>query len=297
MSTDTYTPPPAYEPPVGGAAQGGPGGASPRPARSGWIKPVLVTVGAIVLLVVLTQAVWAGVRMLHQGSSTHSAPMSGVSALRIDVAGGEFSIAYADASEAVLHATGTRTWELRREGNTLVVEPEWMLFGGGCFGLCFGTHERVTLTLPKEYQLRELDGDISVSAGAFTADKAFGDLRVEVSAGSADITGGAKTFVAEVSAGGISASLEGVKDAKFEISAGKVVTNLTGTAPDNVEIEVSAGSLELVVPRGGYRVSSDVSAGSFDNNLSSTSSSSGHVIDVSVSAGSVVVSDGNLKSF
>lgn len=287
MSNETYMPPTAYEPPAG-VSSGSPG--SPRSPRSGWIKPLLVTIGAIMLLLVLAQAVWGGIRMLNQNSSTQSADMSGVSALRIDVSGGEFSIDYADASEAVLNATGTRTWELRRDGDTLVVEPEWALFGG-CFGFCFGTHERVTLTLPKEYQTRELDADITVSAGAFTADKTFGDLRIGVSAGAANITGGAKTLVAEVSAGGIYASLDGVADAKFDISAGEIETTLTGVAPDKINIDVSAGTLDLLVPTGGYRVSSDVSAGSFDNLLSSTSSASTNVIEVSVSAGSVTIRD------
>jgi hypothetical protein len=63
---------------------------------------------------------------------------------------------------------------------------------------------------------------------------------------------------------------------------------LTGDAPDEVQIDVSAGSLDLILPEGTYDVASNVSAGSVDNRLD-TSSGAGPRVVVEVSAGHVVL--------
>jgi len=51
---------------------------------------------------------------------------------------------------------------------------------------------------------------------------------------------------------------------------------------------VSAGRLDIVVPEGEYDVTSDVSAGDFDNRVGSVPGADS-TVDVSVSAGKVVL--------
>ena len=55
-----------------------------------------------------------------------------------------------------------------------------------------------------------------------------------------------------------------------------------------MSVDVSAGSLDLRLPDGAYDVRSDVSAGDFENGLN-TDASSGNVVDVTVSAGTVTI--------
>ena len=78
---------------------------------------------------------------------------------------------------------------------------------------------------------------------------------------------------------------------RSDVSAGGLKAVFTGSAPDDVAIDVSAGSLDLTVPSGAYRVDSDVSAGGLDNRLE-TSSSASRVITVSVSAGDATLRSG-----
>lgn len=286
MSTETYTPPPAFD----GAL------VNAEPPRGGWIKPVLIAVGTIVVLSVVVQGVFSGIRMFNHAASTQTAAMDGVSALRIDAAAGDFAIDYHDTDEALLSSAGTRDWELRREGDVLVVEPEHGFFGG-CFGWCFGGHEEVTLTLPKQFESRQIDLDLVLSAGSFTADGAYGDLAVTVNAGDVRLGGVTDTLRANVNAGKLVLGLENVDEAVFDVNAGRVEAEFAGVAADLVDIDVSAGSLDLTVPSGRYSVSSDVSAGSFDNRVGSSSGTTDHLINVRVSAGSVVVSDGTPRPY
>jgi hypothetical protein len=74
------------------------------------------------------------------------------------------------------------------------------------------------------------------------------------------------------------------------VSAGAVDARLTGSAPRAVTVDVSAGSLDLRLPDEAYDVRSDVSAGDFENGLR-TDAESGNVVDVTVSAGTVTITE------
>ena len=140
--------------------------------------------------------------------------------------------------------------------------------------------------------LQGLDADVSLSAGEFVTDGEFGALDLSLAAGSFDVTGSAEALTADMSAGRGTLKLEDVGTAALTVSAGSMDARLTGARPDSIDMDVSAGSLRLTVPDGEYDVTSEVSAGGFDNELGSTPGASS-TITVQVSAGEAVLrSDG-----
>jgi hypothetical protein len=155
-------------------------------------------------------------------------------------------------------------------------------------GWIFGGSGRATLTLPQALERTALDAQLSLAAGDLEATGNFGVLDIEMGAGDASVTGTARELSADVSAGRAVLELEGVRDAELTLSAGQLDARLTGDAPDQVQIDVSAGSLDLILPEGTYDVASNVSAGSVDNRLD-TSSGAGPRVVVEVSAGHVVL--------
>lgn len=278
MNTTPFTPPPPA---------GSPQPAPPR-SRATWITPVLGIIGGVVLVVALATATFAGIRVLNTDESTQSVDVAGVTDLDINASAAEFTIAYDDIDEAVLDVRGARGWELERNGDSLEVHPprRWI------FGWNFGSHERVTLTLPESMRSARLDADFVLSAGSLRAEGQFGAVDLEVSAGDARVEGSARQLDVEVSAGRADVALNDVSKAVLSVSAGRLDVDLGGTAPSEVEVDVSAGEMNLIVPDVSYAVSSDVSAGSFDNRVE-VASSSPRTIDVDVSAGSATVRPGN----
>ena len=83
-------------------------------------------------------------------------------------------------------------------------------------------------------------------------------------------------------------SLADVRDADLQLSAGAANGTLTGSAPQTVTIDVSAGRLDLTLPDVPYAVGSDVSAGELRNDLDIDARSDRRV-SVSVSAGFVAL--------
>ena len=149
---------------------------------------------------------------------------------------------------------------------------------------------RATLTLPRELEGTALDASLDLSAGELTVDGAFDDLDIDVGAGTLTVDGAARTLMVDLSAGGADIDLADVSEAQFSVSAGAVDARLTGSAPDAVTVDVSAGSLDLRLPDGAYDVRSDVAAGDFENGLR-TDAESRNVVDVTVSAGTVTITE------
>lgn len=215
-----------------------------------------------------------------------TADATGVTSLDIDVSAGEFTLQFSDVDEARLDATNAPgQWDVRRSDDTLIVHSpnrSWLDF---CFLGC--EHQTAVLTLPAELQESgELRGDLELSAGELRASGSFEELALQVSAGSLIVDASAETVVGGVSAGELVGVLENVRSGNFRVSAGSTDLRLDGSAPDELDVRVSAGSIDLVLPDAEYRVDSDVSAGDVRNDLR-TGSRSNHVIRVDVSAGSV----------
>ncbi|HWK77686.1 hypothetical protein [Microbacterium sp.] len=214
--------------------------------------------------------------------------VDGVTELDVDVSAGDVSIRFGDVDQAELQVTGSdREWRLERDEDELrLYSPErwwgwggdWSWFGG------WGRDEHVELVLPQD--LAGLDADVTLSAGSLDVEGDFGELGADVSAGSLWIDGTADSLDADLSAGDAEINLADVREASFGVAAGDLDAALTGEAPSDVEIDVSAGSLTLTLPDVEYNVTQDVSAGSLDNGLQ-TSSNARSTVFVELSAGSV----------
>jgi hypothetical protein len=239
----------------------------------------LALVGSTVLSTIAT----ASVR-----TETQSIAAGGVSELDIDVSAGSLRVEYADVTMAQLDVTGGwggSGWTLERDEDELVVSsPDWA-FGGGWL---FGREVRATLTLPRDLEDAQLDAQFTVSAGDLDASGRYGELDVELGAGAVTVSGAAREVSADISAGRADLDLDGVQSADLTLSAGQFDGRFTGDRPRLVEVDVSAGSLDLALPDGDYDVTSDVSAGRFDNRLSTSASASNRVA-VQLSAGEVTL--------
>ncbi|WP_194421077.1 DUF4097 family beta strand repeat-containing protein [Microbacterium abyssi] len=297
------TPPPAASAASvsgGGASSGGSGGAPREPQGSGARAAAIAIAvfGGVVLLGAGGTAAFAAVHDVraaaHSGDAdTQSLDVDGIEGITLDADASNVTARFGDVDEATLEVTGARSgnWTLERDGDELIVgSPDrgfgWW-FGNGWFGDgWFGDEQTVVLTLPQNLERAELDADFSLSAGSLDVEGGYGEVDIEVGAGGFSMDGSATSLDADVSAGRADLSLSGVDEADFTVSAGKIVAELTGSAPRSVLIDVSAGSLELTVPDEEYNLTQDVSAGSLDNGLN-TSNDSRFEIDASVSAGSV----------
>lgn len=282
MTTTLNPPPPAAPLPPAG----------PTPSASGAprvIAILLIVLGGLVILGGIGSAVFSTVAAASVHTSTRTVAVAGVSELDVDVAAGSLRVEFADVSEAELEVTsswGADRWTLDRQGDRLVVaSPD--RFGPWFFGGWAGSRVgEALLRLPTS--LEGADADISLAAGDLGVEGSFGELALELGAGRAEISGSADVVTADVSAGRAELNLDDVSTASLSASAGALVAVFTGEQPRAIEVDVSAGSVTLTVPEGDYHVTSDVSAGGFDNRVGSSPGASSS-IDVQVSAGQVLL--------
>ena len=261
--------------------------------NSGFRTVAIITavVGGIALIGSGTTAAFGAVNALGQGNGSDQSDrvdVSGVTELIADVAASDVTIRFGDVDEAELQVSGSDgRWTLERDGDELKLRSpdSWLSWGGdwSWFG-DWGRDENVDLVLPQE--LAGIDADLSLGAGALDVEGEFGEFEVDISAGSVHVNGSATALDAELNAGRAEFELADVDTASFGVSAGELVSTLTGSAPREVEVGVSAGSLTLALPDVPYDVTQDVSAGSVDNDLQ-TASNSRNSVRVDVSAGNV----------
>lgn len=289
-------PPPPAGPTDPPAAQWAPPPPHREPSAASRVIAILAIVaGAVILLgTVASAAVSTVFATAAQRDETHvlsPAELAGVDELDLEVGRGSLTVEFAAVREAELTVRGTQStadWTLRADGGTLqVVSPrEW--FGPMLWG---GSAGDARLTLPADLQDGDLSALVELSAGQLDMDGEFARLDLEVSAGRLTVAGAADEVTADMSAGSATLDLAGVDTADLSVSAGGMVADLTGPQPDSILVDISAGSVDLTVPRGDYRITSDVSAGAFDDRIGSTSASDS-TVDVTVSAGRVVLQEG-----
>ena len=250
-------------------------------------------IGGVALLGSGATAAVAASGDLVRTDSVQSVDVAGITGLDLDVSASDVRVQFGDVDEAVLAITSGRgrNWTLERDGDELVVRSPESRFGWW-FGNWWGDDETVVLTLPEELQDAGLDASLTLNAGSLDVAGSFAELDVEVAAGDLTVDGSAEALDAQLSAGGADIVLDGVKTADLGVSAGDLAVELTGAAPVETTIDVSAGELDLTVPEGEYRVTDSVSAGSLENGLDE-SSDARRTIDVSISAGSVTLRPGS----
>jgi len=283
MST-TLTPPPVIP--------GSPAPPQQNPTGARAVAIVVIVLGALVLIGAATSAVLATVASASVHTSTRTLDVAGVEELDIDTAAGTLRVEFADVSDAELEVTsswGADNWRFVRDGDELkVASPDrrgWL----GWLGWVGDDGADAVLRLPSS--LEGLDADVSLAAGEFSTDGDFGELDLSLAAGSLDVSGTADSLSVDVSAGRGTLEVDGVREAELTVSAGTLDAVLTGARPDSIEADVSAGTLRMTVPEGDYDVTSEVSAGAFDNRIGSVPGASS-TVRVEVSAGEAVLKSG-----
>ncbi len=286
MST-TLTPPPLPPMPTDPIPPAASDGAPAPRAASKVIAILTIVAGGTLILGTVGAGILSSAASASVRTETLTADVSGLRGLDVDVSGAALTIVYGAVDQATLEVTasgGAADWGFGLDDDReLVVDSAKEWWGGWRL---FGGTDRATLTLPEQFADEQLDASLSLSAGSIDASGSFGDLELDLSAGALDVRGSADTVDAHVSAGRATMDLADVGTAKIDLSAGSLDGQLTGTQPDAVEIEVSAGRVDIGMPQGQYAVASDVSAGDFTHDLS-TDAASRHRVTVSVSAGAV----------
>ncbi|MFV0373762.1 hypothetical protein [Microbacterium sp.] len=285
----SITAPPPPQPPTPAPASTTP----PARRQSARVTATVFTVvGALILGGTVVTGTISALRTASASSSevTLTARSAGVALVNTDNSAGTLVVRFDDsATEASLEVIGSTAtdWRLTRDGDTLDVrvEREWWP-GGSLWSLWHDGGDSAVLTLPGE--LAGVDARLGLSAGTVRADGTFGRLQVNMSAGDAELSGSARELALDVSAGDIDFNLDGVDRMTVGVSAGGVSGAVTGNPPASVDIAVSAGSVDMTLPDGAYAVASDVSAGSFQNRLTSVAGSTSQVT-VGVSAGDVTL--------
>jgi hypothetical protein len=240
----------------------------------------------------LVATVWSGARPTFAAASARSetttAAVAGVDALAVDVSAARLSVRFDDAAATArldVRDSGGGSWTLRRDGDTLRVATPRSPFAWG-FG---GGNGTATLTLPSE--LAGLGADLHLGGGSIDVAGEFGDVTLDMAAGQTTLAGTARALTADISAGRTDLDLADVATADVRLSAGELRGALTGDSPQDVRIDVSAGTLNLQLPDDEYAVTSEVSAGGFDNRLRTDPGASARV-DVQVSAGNATLRAG-----
>ena len=274
---------------AGRVPENGPDPAARPVSQSAKVISILTaSLGGVIALGLIGGTVLSAMASASVSTETQSVSAAGVRELDVEVSAGSLRVEFADVDEATLDVSGGWAgagWTLSRDEDELVVSsPEWS-FGGGWL---FGRDVRATLTLPRELETRTLDAQFTVSAGDLEASGRYGELDVELGAGAVSVSGEASEVSADISAGRADLDLTGVRSAELSLSAGQLDGRFDGSQPRLVEVDVSAGSLDLTLPEGSYDVTSGVSAGQLDNRLNTSASSSSRVA-VELSAGRVVL--------
>lgn len=259
-----------------------------RHAAQPWITVTLAVIGGLALAGSGATAAFAAAGDLGRTSTVQRVGVDGVESLDLNASASTVRVEFADVSEAELSVDGGGAWRIDRNDDELVVRSPDTWFGWW-FGRWFGDDSTVVLTLPNH--LQGIDASFVLSAGGLDVSGTFDDLSVELAAGDLNVDGTATTLDADVSAGSADLLLDGVDEADLSMSAGTLNVELTGTAPSSVTVDVNAGTTEITLPDGGYRVTQNVSAGTLDNRLE-YSSSSRNSVDVSLSAGTVTLRPG-----
>ncbi|OZB81361.1 DUF4097 family beta strand repeat-containing protein [Microbacterium sp. 13-71-7] len=299
------TPPSAPEhDPAGASAPHGPDprAASPSPASSqgrGTLTAITIAaaiIGGGALVTVGGGSALAAVAQVaaSDGSAARSTSVAttGVTGLKVEVGRGSATIRFDDVSEATMRVSGSGSsdWTMRRDGDVLRVDRPNGPFGWW-IGAWFGADPQMTLTLPRELE-GELTADLQLDAGTLSTEGRFDTLTTKVNAGSLSLDGGAKTVTTRVNAGSATLHLDDVTTADLSMSAGELNATIAGRQPDEISLDVSAGSMDVTVPTGSYALSRDSSAGTIEARIP-TDPSSVHRIGARLSAGSITLREGS----
>ncbi|MEJ5868184.1 hypothetical protein WDV85_10590 [Pseudokineococcus sp. 5B2Z-1] len=265
-----------------------PGGARPG-ARA--VSTVAVVLGGLLLAGTVVDGAGSVASAALRGDDVLTATSGGVASLEAEVVGARLEVVTGDVDQARLDVRDSRgRWRLERDGDVLRVASPGA--GGWTAGWASGWSRddggRAVLVLPEDVAEGALDADLEVSGGELRAAGAFGDVDAELTGGALDLAGSATALALDVTGGTADLEVDGARTAVLSLTAGQVTAALGGDAPDAVDVDVSAGTLDLALPPTGYDVRSTVTGGGLDS-LLQDSPTAPRRVDVAVTAGGVVL--------
>ncbi|MGW9157683.1 hypothetical protein [Microbacterium sp. NPDC055665] len=272
-----------------------PGASGGRSSGTTAVMVITAVVGGIALLGSGGTAAAAAAGNIISSSrpdSVQTVGVDGIEGIDVDADASSMRVEFGDVEEAQLSITNGRgtAWTFDRDGDELIVRSPDGVFGWW-FGNWFGDEEIAVLTLPESLRGDALDADLDLDAGSLDVVGDYGVLDVRVNAGALDVEGSAVELDAEMNAGRADILLDGVTRADLGVSAGDLTVELTGTAPTQTTVDVSAGTLDLTVPDVEYAITQNVSAGTLNAKVDEAPSAR-RTIDVSLSAGTATIRPG-----
>lgn len=260
---------------------------SHRTGRRSPLSRLLTVLGGIVILGLVLSAIMSAIRSSQvRDYDPEHLSSEGITHVKLDAPVGDVTINCGGTDFTLTQQKVSEKWNLERDGDTVKVSrnsPFWPV-QINLFGLFSQENEKVTFSIPEAACQQNLDADLKLSAGNLNADARFGALNMDMGAGEATINGAASSITARLSAGNLTLNLDGTKQADLHMSAGDIKGSLS-QVPEKLKIDSSAGNLELALPAGNYSVNSDVSAGHFDNQLTTDSQGTKSQVDIRMSAG------------
>ncbi len=253
---------------------------TPRPVRR-----ALLVVGAVVALLLVAEGTMHLLQVATRHTTTEVATYRGITALEIDD----------DSDIRLTSAPAGTPLEVRARVTESLIKPDWRAQrrDGSTLHLSSSCSPAIFA------DICGVDYDIRVPSGtAIRADTSAGDVvaenlrstmpvRLDTSAGDITVIGAtAPELRLSASAGDIRAGGVRADRVQVETSAGDVRVSLLGLA-DELSATSSAGDVELVVPDALYRVETDTSAGSIDDQEVRTSPDATRTIRAVTSAGDI----------
>ncbi|MBZ4322784.1 DUF4097 family beta strand repeat-containing protein [Streptomyces huiliensis] len=202
-----------------------------------------------------------------------------VSAVRIDGNSGSITLhGKPGTTTTEIHRT-VRYRDDRPDGPTHRVE-NGVLVLADCGNDCTVDYE---VTVPAGIPV---SGKITSGAVDLTS---VGAVQVKATSGAVDLSD--ITGPVDIKATSGSVKARGLKDGPVKVKATSGAVDLALTSPQNVEADLTSGSLTVRAPAGPYRVTTDTDSGSKHISIPQ-SPSAPHHLDLSTSSGSITVKNG-----
>ncbi|WP_433673677.1 DUF4097 family beta strand repeat-containing protein [Microbacterium gorillae] len=273
-----------------------PGAQPPQNTRRG--RGLAIGVGIVGAVIVAGtiggSAVAAVAAPAGAGTYSTSAAVDGVEEIDIEMSAGTVDVRFGDVREATLEVSsnGSRAadgWRMDVRDGELVISQDrgWRGWGWGWFGFRNDGEVRADIVLPQSLE-NKVDASVTLNAGRATVAGGFNDLELTVNAGELSYEGTSRELSTTVNAGQANVAVTDADSLDLSISAGRLIADVTGTAPSETSVSVTAGNAEVRLPQGTYEVERDATFGDLSVDVD-TAPSSPNSLELSVAAGDLTV--------
>ncbi len=239
---------------------------APVGRRVRWWIPVVAIVGLLLIAVavVLATRMGQGGAGEPQRATVGAADLEGLKSLVIRSETGRVHVVFDDIDAAQLEFTpgdglGDPRLEHRVRNGTLDVRIEHRPVWPWQWPFGQFTPAALTVRLPDELRGRLLL-DLTGSAGRAEVDGEFRDVELELTAGGLELRGSADRLTVTSTAGSLNIVDYRADEVEIESTAGSVDLELS-VLPSRISLTSTAGSQRVLLPDGEYRIDAEATAG------------------------------------